>query len=108
MMLPIIVYEHGDVMFFDSIDTAERYIEPVDVNNREYTAYDRLGRQLELSLTSDGLVAINLTRPVIEKSKELREILQRLLVQIGESEMWAEEASLPELIKIGAEVFRTE
>ena len=35
-------------MFFESVEDAERYFEPIDVENDEYVAYDSDGRLLRL------------------------------------------------------------
>ena len=34
MKPPIIVDDHGDVSVFDSVEKAERYLEPMDAKNR--------------------------------------------------------------------------
>ncbi|SFL83788.1 hypothetical protein [Nitrosomonas communis] len=48
MRAPIIVVEHGDVAIFNSAANAEIWLEPIDVKNGEYVAYDRDGRLLQL------------------------------------------------------------
>lgn len=47
---PIILDENGNLLFFNSKDIAELYIEPEDVKNNEYIAYDSEGRLLKLEL----------------------------------------------------------
>lgn len=46
---PIFVDEHGDVSAFRSVSYAESWMEPIDIENREYTAYDASGRLLAIS-----------------------------------------------------------
>lgn len=46
---PILVHEHHDVMFFRSLEGVQ-YLEPIDVKNEEYVAYDCEGRLLELGV----------------------------------------------------------
>ena len=46
---PIFVDDHGDVSVFRSVPFAESWMEPIDIENREYTAYDAAGRLLALS-----------------------------------------------------------
>lgn len=50
MIPPIIIDEHGDLEFFRSAADAERYLEPIDVENEEYAAYDSVGRRLTLTV----------------------------------------------------------
>ena len=51
MKLPIIVEEHGDLLVFQDVESACLYLEPVDVLNSEYVAYDAEGLIVELSIT---------------------------------------------------------
>ncbi len=44
--LPIIVDNYGDVLVFKSVDDALVYLEPIDVLNNEYIAFDAEGRLL--------------------------------------------------------------
>jgi hypothetical protein len=48
MRPPIIIDEHGDITLFPSVETAARYVEPMDVRNNEYVAYDSAGFLLQL------------------------------------------------------------
>jgi hypothetical protein len=47
IIAPVIVYDHGDVDFFASVEDAELYLEPWAVEEG-FTAYDSEGRLLEL------------------------------------------------------------
>ena len=40
MRPPIVIDEHGDISIFPSVEAAARYMEPIDVRNNEYVAYD--------------------------------------------------------------------
>ena len=51
MRPPIVLIEHGDVSLFASAEAAARYIEPVDIRNSEYIAYDSSGFLLQLVAT---------------------------------------------------------
>ena len=55
MKPPVIVDENGSVNVFDSIEAAERYLEPIDVENDEYIAYDSEGRLLKLIPVHPGI-----------------------------------------------------
>jgi hypothetical protein len=46
MRPPIIIDNHGDMLFFDTIQQAEKYLEPIDVRNQEYAVYDSAGMKL--------------------------------------------------------------
>ena len=48
MRPPIVLDEHGDISFFPSVEAAARYVEPIDVRNGEYIAYDSSGFLLKL------------------------------------------------------------
>lgn len=48
MIAPIVIDEHGDVSFFADAAVAARALEPIDVRNNEYVAYDSLGYTLQL------------------------------------------------------------
>jgi hypothetical protein len=50
MKAPIIVVEHGDVTIFESVTKAQIGLEPIDVKNGEYVAYDRDGHLLRLTV----------------------------------------------------------
>lgn len=51
--LPIIIDEHGDISIFLSVAEACDYLEPIDVKNNEYSAYDSEGRCLKLGIASE-------------------------------------------------------
>lgn len=50
---PIIVYQNGDILIFDCAESAEAYIEPVDVKNGEYVACDADGHEIELHINTE-------------------------------------------------------
>lgn len=45
----------GDVTVFRSVDDAARFLEPVDVRNAEYEAYDARGRKLEATARAQNV-----------------------------------------------------
>jgi len=53
MKTPISVNEHGDVSVFASVEEAESYMEPIDVERGEYVVTDADGRRLEVDVTID-------------------------------------------------------
>lgn len=50
MKVPIVVYESGDVSLFDSVESAEQALEPLDVANSEYRIFDGDGNELSASI----------------------------------------------------------
>lgn len=79
---PIIVDEQGTAIVFESIEGAERYLEPIDVRNNEYVAYDSEGRLLRFLPTSPR-ITIEAAELDPRHSTEVRELLIRLLGYTG-------------------------
>ena len=88
MKLPIIVDDHGDISLFQSAEDACAYLEPVDVKNNEYVAYDAAGMVLELRVGArEGRALfglINVSREYVfikpsEPHRNHREQLERAL-----------------------------
>jgi hypothetical protein len=48
MKTPISINENGDVSIFETVEEAEAYMEPMDVERGEYTVLDADGRQLDV------------------------------------------------------------
>ncbi len=48
MTPPIVIDENGDVSLYRSVEAAARALEPIDVKNSEYVAYDSEGFVLTL------------------------------------------------------------
>jgi hypothetical protein len=97
MKPPIIVYEPGDASIFESVGSAEAYLEPIDVKNNEYVAYDSEGRLLRLSATNFK-VTIASAEPEATHMLELRKILSDFLAHKGAPQEWLQIASLQELV----------
>ena len=95
--VPIFFDESGDVLVFESIRYAERYIEPIDVANNEYVGYDSEGRLLQLAVTNKGQILIEDAESEPKHADELRRILVRFLTRLSESENWLANASLQDL-----------
>jgi hypothetical protein len=111
MIPPIIVEEYGNLMFFRSAAYAERYLEPIDVKNEEYKAYDGIGRRLTLGVAKkEARFFYGIFKDTIEvvtvrdesgadAAAELRQILRGFLEQFGISWKSTEEAALETLIE---------
>lgn len=51
MKLPIIIFEQKcDLMIFNTLKEAESYLEPIDVKNQEYAAFDSEGMSLDIKV----------------------------------------------------------
>jgi hypothetical protein len=50
MKTPISINDHGDVSTFASVEEAETYMEPIDVERGEYTVTDADGRRLAVEV----------------------------------------------------------
>lgn len=106
MKLPIIVVESGDILFFRSLSIAERYLEPVDVRNNEYVAYDSEGRLLRLVL-SEHTVKIELEEEEPTNADKLKEALLAFFTEVGFATDLLLQASLEELILEGISNYET-
>jgi hypothetical protein len=91
--LPILLSEGDDVIVFESVESAQRFIEPVDID--AYTAYDAAGRLLRI--TSEGNdVRIEPAETEPSHAHNLRKSLERTLSSVGESGGDADLATLIE------------
>jgi hypothetical protein len=97
--LPIIIDNFGDVLVFESVKGAERYIESVDVINQEYVGYDSEGRLLQLTVVDRNQVSIQSAESEPTHANELRETLTQFLSYVGVSDKWLLGASLEELVE---------
>lgn len=75
MLAPIVIDEHGDVSFFANLAVAARALEPIDVRNNEYVAYDSLGYTLQL-VPGHQRVTIAGRMSVTPKPEELNSALR--------------------------------
>ncbi len=94
---PIIVDEQGTATVFESVEDAERYLEPIDVRNGEYVAYDSEGRLLRLLPTSPRITIENADLEP-HHANEVRELLVRLLSYTGVPVEILRSESLQELV----------
>ena len=99
----------GQYDFFKSVAEAERYAEPIDVQNLEYVAYDSDGRRLELRVETEvvaglfGLGKINRERVRIVPAEntastpKLKSLLRAFLQKLGASPDSLHSATLQDL-----------
>lgn len=104
----IIIADHGDLLFFPDLRSAERYLEPVDVRARAYEGFLEDGRRLELKVVPEsrnGLLGSNYkveqTRLEPQSAGDI-ERLQALLVdflsRVPQPPDRLDAMSLPELL----------
>jgi hypothetical protein len=110
MKTPIIIYEHGDISFFESVQDVERYLEPIDVKNDEYIAYDSEGRLLQLSVehrTPVDRVVLSYSETQPMHALELKQILLDFFTRVGVNKEWLSNATLEELSAEGIKNYKT-
>jgi hypothetical protein len=113
---PILLYADGSFDFFKSVEEAEHYAEPIDVQNHEYVAYDSEGRRLELRVEEEvvaglfGLGEIKRERVRIVQAEntathaeELKNLLSASLQTSGTPPDPLHPATLQELIAAGVQ-----
>lgn len=99
MVLPIILSDSGDLLIFESIDEALRYIEPIDVKNNVYRGFDSQGRLLRLATVYPyKTISISLAEEYPHHKDDLVQELKYFLSFMGVSREWIENASLEELV----------
>ena len=97
---PIIVNETGAIDVFDSVEAAERYLEPIDVAKNRFVAFDSEGRLLRLTATSLR-VTIEAAEDPPQHVEDARQLLIKLLGDVGVTEANVSEKSLADLVEIG-------
>jgi hypothetical protein len=114
---PLVVSDNGDLHFFASADDAERCLEPPDVRDGAYVAYDAEGRVLALRVEEERVpVLFGLTHAMIERVRvdaageaplrpaELREALLAYLHATGKAPAGGEGLPLEDLVALAAGV----
>jgi hypothetical protein len=107
---PIIVNENGALSFFRSVNALEGYLEPIDVENDEYVAYDSRGRLVDLAVrraskkgllrTADEVVVASLQQSKPSHASELRTELRRFVRQVNPAPDVPEDAPLSALLEV--------
>jgi len=94
---PIVVTESGDADVFESVEAAERYLEPYDVN--DLLAYDSTGRLLRL-LPTTPRITIEAAELVPTHEQNALEVLLKFLNEVGVSPQTLKDQSLQGLFSI--------
>ena len=93
---PIIVDESGDTCVFESLFYAERYLEPIDVEDNVYVAFDSVGRLLRLLPTTPN-ITIEAAEEVPNHAERVRELLIKFLENCRSTEPNLTSLTLAEL-----------
>lgn len=102
MKPPIIADNFGDLLIFNTIESAQGYLEPIDVRSNEYVVYDSEGRLLRALASSDsGPVTIEDAEKVPTHQTALRGALISFLSQVGERREDLVQRPLHELVSLG-------
>jgi hypothetical protein len=121
MKPPIVLNAGGDIKFFCTKEDAEVHMEPIDVRNGYYIAYDSEGRRLTIDIIEKEVKLFwGLDRAMVEHTvitgtpeepvhqEELRLLLVDHFELLGIDPDWLQHASLEQLIQKGIEVFKLE
>jgi hypothetical protein len=106
MRPPIVADNCGDITLFETIDSAERFLEPIDIRNQEYELFDADGNILRASISQDakGVERVELQHDDSMRCDEskLRQKLFAYLQQLG-LDAGMEDSSLSALLRRVAE-----
>ncbi|MEA5532979.1 hypothetical protein [Crocosphaera sp. XPORK-15E] len=92
---PVVIYDQGDVLIFESIKIAESYLESIDIPG--YLAYDCEGRLLKL-IPEKQRVKIELAESESSHQHQLQQILIDFLTKLGHDFLELSQMSLGELV----------
>jgi hypothetical protein len=117
----IVVTDNGEILVFTSKAKAEGYLEPIDVRDGGYVAYDPEGRLFGIGVQTQkqrllGNLRIELPERVVIRAEEdipthsddLRRKVLDYLVALGEQEVPLRKMPLAALVKRCAELCRVE
>lgn len=95
---PVIVDETGDTDVFESVEHAEMYLEPIDVEHNRFIAFDSVGRLLRLIPTTPR-ITIEAAEEVPNHAERLRELLIQFLKNRRVTDSNLSNLSLAELVQ---------
>lgn len=103
---PIVVNDNGDVELYETVREAETALEPIDVENEEFTIFDAEGLVIIPRVAADDIhVELQDSSPQEFEPEQLEATLRRFLSQLdqeltgaSEDEIWR--SRLPALIEM--------
>jgi hypothetical protein len=104
MRPPIVIDAHGDISLFPSVEAAARYVEPMDVRNNQYVAYDSAGFLLQL-VPTEPVVSIPGYLSDLPHQEQLAQTLRSFLERVSSAPAPAEAASLEGLLALCIRTF---
>lgn len=104
MRPPIVINEHGDISLFPSVEAAARYVEPIDVRNNEYIAFDSAGFLLQL-VPTEPVVGIPGYQSDVPHQEQLAQTLRSYLERASSTSVPPGVTSLEALLAICIRTF---
>jgi len=102
MKPPIFVYEPDDLDVFESLDSAQLKVEPIDVKDNAFLYFDSEGTILEASVVRDHrgieLTVIHESNPTEFNQPALTRILKDFLIALDYPSDQLDAMPLPELV----------
>lgn len=78
----VLAIDSGEVLRFETIEAIERELEPIDVENGEYAAWDRDGQPLRLAVQRPTWLCLAVTAPQ-PATRSLADALMAYGVSVG-------------------------
>lgn len=95
---PVIIDESGDTDVFETVESAELYLEAIDVEDNRFIGFDSRGRLLRL-LPTTPRITIELAELVPNHSEQLRVVLIEFLSACGCAEPDLSDLTLQQLVQ---------
>jgi len=95
---PIILDESGDTGVFDSIESAELDMEPIDVEDNRYVAFDSVGRLLRI-LPTTPRVTLEAAEEFPNHAEQVRALLIKFLGDCGSTDPNLPTLTLEQLVQ---------
>lgn len=113
MKPPITIDDHGDISIYETVQAAERDVEPIEATRHDFLAYGSEGQLLRGPTPKTGVFGLGL-RVKLEPAEDnpthalvLRQRLIGFLVTLGEPRDQLEKASLADLLARGLRLLTT-
>jgi hypothetical protein len=99
MQPEIFLYNKGDVLVFSSVAKALDFVEPIDIINNEYEAFDKNGHTLNLKINERGIIELLRSSQHVANDERLKKILINVLMFTGLERETLEQQSLEGLVE---------
>ena len=78
----VLAKDSGEVLKFNSLEEMQTYMEPIDVENAEYEAWDRAGRPLRLAVQTPMWLRVDLASSSQDSSR-MGQVLENYARTVG-------------------------